>query len=134
LYLTSPRPANLIRIRIKSSIGNAFYITVQMEVLLVSILHELLWLHALPSYPLLTHYWHINMGSNCLQIRRRLMRRKSFKTWGAINTCHGRKYYLIDKQMSKIETIRLVGECQIYAILWLHVEVRYHGVGPMTRK
>ena len=104
---------NLIRIRIKSSIGNAFYITVQMEVLLVSILHELLWLHALPSYPLLTHYWHTNMGSNCLRIRRRLTRIKSFKIWGAINTCHGRNYYLIDKQMDKIETIRLVGECQI---------------------
>ena len=105
---------NLIRIRIKSFTGNAFDITVQMAVHLVSIRHELHWLNALPSCPLLTHYWHINMGSNCLWIRRRLIRRKkSFKIWGAINTCHGRNYDLIDKQMSKIETIRLVGECHI---------------------
>jgi len=104
---------NLIRIRIKSSTGNAFYITVQMAVHLVSILHDLHWLSALSSCPLLTHYWHTNMGSNCLRIRRRLTRIKSFKIWGAINTCHGRNYYLIDKQMDKIETIRLVGECHI---------------------
>ena len=81
---------NLIRIRIKTSTGNAFYITVQMAVHLVSILHELHWLNALSSCPLLTHYWHINMGSNCLLMKRRLMRIKSFKILGAINTCHGR--------------------------------------------
>ena len=61
------------------------------------------------------------------------MRIKSFKIWGAINTCHGRNYYLVDEQMIKIETIRLVGECQIVRILWLHVEFRSHGVGPMTQ-
>ena len=44
---------NLIRIRIKSSTGNAFYITVQMAVHLVSILHELRRLNTLPSRPLL---------------------------------------------------------------------------------
>ena len=37
---------NLIRIRIKSSTGNAFYITVQMAVHLVSILH---WLNSYPA-------------------------------------------------------------------------------------
>jgi hypothetical protein len=81
-------------IRIKTSTGNAFYITVQMAVHLVSILHELYWLNALSSCPLLTHYWHINVGINCLRIKRRLMRIKSFKIWGAINTCHGRNYLI----------------------------------------
>ena len=58
---------------------------------------------------ILAHYWHTNtMGSNCLRISRRLGR-KSFKIRGTINTCHGRN----NKQMIKIETIRLVGECQI---------------------
>ena len=43
---------NLIRIRIKSFTGNAFDITVQMAVHLVSIRHELHWLSALSSCPI----------------------------------------------------------------------------------